>query len=47
MPSDKHIKAAFSLIEDKTKILGLTIGIHEIVHPGTWLPRKGTDQSIP
>ncbi|KAJ5512377.1 Protease inhibitor (Tfs1) [Penicillium fimorum] len=44
MPSDNHIKAAFSLIEDKTKVLGLTIGIHENVQPGTWLPRKETQE---
>ncbi|KAJ5443169.1 hypothetical protein N7445_004282 [Penicillium cf. griseofulvum] len=40
MPSDNHVKAAFSLIEDKTKLLGLTIGIHENVQPGTWIPRN-------
>ncbi|OQE39791.1 hypothetical protein PENCOP_c006G04811 [Penicillium coprophilum] len=40
MPSDNHIKAAFSLIEDKTKILGLTIGIHENVQPGTRISRN-------
>ncbi|KAJ5958352.1 uncharacterized protein N7479_005502 [Penicillium vulpinum] len=44
MPSDNHIKAAMSLIEDKSKVLGLTIGIHENVQPGTWLPRKSAQK---
>ncbi|KAJ6132145.1 Protease inhibitor (Tfs1) [Penicillium samsonianum] len=44
MPSDNHVKAALSLIEDKSKVLGLTIGTHENVQPGTYLPRKSTDQ---
>jgi hypothetical protein len=41
MPSDKHVKAAFSLIEDKSKVLGLTIGKHENVQPGAYIPRGG------
>jgi hypothetical protein len=47
MPSDSHIEAGLSLIDDKSKVLGLTIGSHENVQPGTWLPRKGTDCFIP
>lgn len=40
--SQNHINAAFSLIEnDESKVLGLTIGKHENVSPGTRLPRKG------
>ncbi|KAI3232500.1 hypothetical protein DTO012A9_1093 [Penicillium roqueforti] len=44
MPSDNHIKAALSLIEDKSKILGLTIGNYENVQPGTYLPRKACQE---
>lgn len=40
--SQNHINAAFSLIEnDESKVLGLTIGKHANVSPGTRLPRKG------
>ncbi|CAG8027184.1 unnamed protein product [Penicillium nalgiovense] len=44
MPSDSHIKAGLSLIDDKPKVLGLTIGSHENVQPGTWLPRKAAQK---
>ncbi|KAJ5416865.1 uncharacterized protein N7487_000415 [Penicillium crustosum] len=44
MPSDNHVKAGLALIEDKSKILGLTIGSHENVQPGTWLPRKAAQE---
>ncbi|KAJ9488664.1 hypothetical protein VN97_g4624 [Penicillium thymicola] len=44
MPSDNHVKAGLALIEDKSKVLGLTIGSHENVQPGTWLPRKATQE---
>ncbi|KAJ5941327.1 hypothetical protein N7516_001495 [Penicillium verrucosum] len=44
MPSDNHVKAGLALIEDKSKVLGLTIGSHESVQPGTWLPRKAAQE---
>ncbi|EKV12878.1 Protease inhibitor (Tfs1), putative [Penicillium digitatum PHI26] len=47
MPSENHIKAGWSLIEDKSKVLGLTIGSNENVQPGTWLPRKATAAQEP
>jgi hypothetical protein len=42
MPSEKSIKAGLSLIEsDKSKILNLTIGNHENIKPGVYIPRAG------
>ncbi|KAJ5851644.1 Phosphatidylethanolamine-binding protein PEBP [Penicillium soppii] len=47
MPSDNHIKSAFSLIEkDESKVLGLTVGKHENVQPGTYIPRQDA-QEVP
>ncbi|KAJ5317858.1 hypothetical protein PENANT_c004G03612 [Penicillium antarcticum] len=41
MPSDNHFKRAMSLIEaDKTRLLGLTVGKHENVQPGQFVPRS-------
>ncbi|KAJ5795054.1 Protease inhibitor (Tfs1) [Penicillium paradoxum] len=41
MPSEKQIRAAFTLIQnDKSKLLSLTIGDKENVQPGTWLSRN-------
>lgn len=46
MPSEKQVEAAFKLIEnDKSKVLGLTIGSNENVQPGTWLSREGKSWS--
>ncbi|KAJ5665071.1 uncharacterized protein N7477_007519 [Penicillium maclennaniae] len=40
MPTDQHVSAALSLIEnDKTKILGLNVGPHRNVQPGDYIPR--------
>lgn len=42
MPSNTHVNAGLSLIEnDKTKILGLTVGNHQNVQPGQYIPRAG------
>lgn len=42
MPSEKSIKAGLALIEaDHTKILGLTVGNHESVQPGQYIPKAG------
>lgn len=42
MPSENSVKAALSLIEnDKSKILGLTVGSHQNVQPGDYIPRAG------
>ncbi|KGO68805.1 Phosphatidylethanolamine-binding protein PEBP [Penicillium italicum] len=45
MPSDNHVKAGLALIQDKSKVLGLTIGTHENVQPGTWLPRNAAQEA--
>lgn len=43
MPTDQHVSAALSLIEnDKSKILGLNVGPHKNVQPGDYIPRAGT-----
>ncbi|KAJ5612024.1 protease inhibitor (Tfs1) [Penicillium lagena] len=40
MPSDTSIQAAFSLIKnDQSKILSLTVGSHQNVQPGQYIPR--------
>ncbi|KAJ5626831.1 Phosphatidylethanolamine-binding protein PEBP [Penicillium herquei] len=40
MPSEKSIQAGLSLIDsDKSKILGLTMGAHENIQPGLYIPR--------
>ncbi|KAJ5287221.1 Phosphatidylethanolamine-binding protein PEBP [Penicillium angulare] len=40
MPSEKSIKAGLSLIKnDKSKILNLTVGNHENIEPGLYIPR--------
>ncbi|KAI1074557.1 putative protease inhibitor [Whalleya microplaca] len=40
MPSNNSVKAALSLIEtDKSKVLGLTVGKHINVSPGSYIPR--------
>ncbi|KAJ5523511.1 Phosphatidylethanolamine-binding protein PEBP [Penicillium frequentans] len=40
MPSEKSIQAGLSLIEsDKSKVLKLTIGSHENIEPGVYIPR--------
>jgi uncharacterized protein YegL len=42
MPTDQHVSAALSLIEqDKSKILGLNVGTHKNVQPGEYIPRAG------
>jgi hypothetical protein len=42
MPTDQHVSAALSLIEnDKSKVLGLTVGKHHNVQPGDYIPRGG------
>lgn len=42
MPSAINVKAAFSLIEnDKSKVLSLTVGTHQNVQPGDYIPRAG------
>ncbi|KAJ5146261.1 Protease inhibitor (Tfs1) [Penicillium bovifimosum] len=44
----KHFHAGQSLIEnDKSKILGLTIGKHENLQPGTYIPRGGKKPIYP
>jgi hypothetical protein len=41
MPTDNHVKKAFSLIEnDKSKVLGLTAG-DQAIQPGQYLARSG------
>lgn len=40
MPTDNHVKKAFSLIEnDKSKVLGLTAG-DQAIQPGQYLARS-------
>ncbi|KAI1759782.1 putative protease inhibitor [Hypoxylon sp. FL1150] len=47
MPVANSVKAALSLIEqDKTKVLGLTIGKHANVQPGQFIP-KADAKAIP
>ncbi|KAI1373966.1 putative protease inhibitor [Hypoxylon crocopeplum] len=47
MPGTSNIKAALSLIEnDKSKVLGLTVGKHSNVQPGQYIP-KAEAQSEP
>lgn len=42
MPSNKSVETALSLIEnDKTKVLGLTVGNHREIQPGQYIPRAG------
>lgn len=42
MPANKSVQRALSLIEnDKSKILGLSVGPHTNVQPGTYIPRAG------
>jgi len=44
MPTNQHVTAALSLIEnDKSKVLGLTVGNHQNVQPGDYIPRAGKD----
>ncbi|KAJ5104470.1 protease inhibitor (Tfs1) [Penicillium alfredii] len=41
MPSDTSVQAALSLIEnDKSKVLGLTVGTHQNVEPGQYIARS-------
>ncbi|KAL1880280.1 hypothetical protein Plec18167_003683 [Paecilomyces lecythidis] len=47
MPANKSVQRALSLIEsDKSKILGLTVGSHTNIKPGTYIPRADA-QSAP
>jgi phosphatidylethanolamine-binding protein len=46
MPNNKSVNTALSLIEsDKSKILGLTIGKHNVV-PGQFIPRAGKHKTM-
>lgn len=42
MPTSKSANAALSLIkDDKSKVLGLTVGKHANVQPGDYIPKAG------
>lgn len=42
MPSNKSVDYGLDLIKkDPSKILGLTVGKHEITEPGQYVPRAG------
>lgn len=42
MPLSNSVKAGLELIQkDSSKILGLTVGKHDITEPGQYVPRAG------
>lgn len=47
MPENRSVKAALALIEDPTKILGMTVGPHADVKPGQYIPKAGTLNPLP
>lgn len=45
MPSNESVKSGLAVAEDKSKVLGLSVGKHT-VEPGLYIPRAGTHSDV-